>query len=268
MAEDQQIDPKSVTYEVVDGAATITLNRPDLRNRMTIEALQQMHQALENAATDEAVRVVVITGSGNTFCSGADLQGASGAVAADTKWSGPKAIVHVLNAILDHPKPTIAKVQGHVAGGGNGLVAACDLSVAAESAKFAFSEVRLGVAPAVISVVCLQRMKVADGFELLLTGERVSAQRAVDSGLLNKVVPDEALDAAVSIYVDQLRRGGPQALAATKELLRGVRTMERQAAFDWTAELSAELFGSAEAYAGMSAFLNREPAPWVPASEE
>jgi len=268
LQSDQQTESASVTYELTDGVATITLNRPDLRNRMTIEALQQMHQALEDAAVDDAARVVVITGSGNTFCSGADLQGASSAAAADAKWSGPKAIVHVLNAILDHPKPTIAKVGGHVAGGGNGLVAACDLSVAAESAKFAFSEVRLGVAPAVISVVCLQRMKVADGYELLLTGERVSAQRAVDSGLVNKVVADDELEAAVSTYIDQLQRGGPHALAATKKLLRRVRTMERQAAFDWTAELSAELFGSAEAQAGMGAFLKREPAPWVPAPKE
>ncbi|NQU35969.1 MAG: enoyl-CoA hydratase/isomerase family protein [Actinobacteria bacterium] len=268
MSEDKQAEPQSVTYDVTDGVAMITLNRPDLRNRMTIEALQQMHQALADAATDNAARVVVITGSGNTFCSGADLQGASSAAEEDAKWSGPKAIVHVLNAILDHPKPTIAKVQGHVAGGGNGLVAACDLSVAAESAKFAFSEVRLGVTPAVISVVCLQRMKVADSYELLLTGERVSAQRAVDSGLVNKVVADDALDAAVATYIDQLQKGGPQALAATKELLRRVRTMDRDAAFDWTAELSAELFGSAEAQAGMGAFLNREPAPWVPTPKE
>ena len=264
MSDEQEVAPESVTYDLADGVATIALNRPDLRNRMTIDALQQMHAALGRAAEDDEVRVVVITGTGNTFCSGADLAGASSAAGADEKWNGPKAIVHVLNAILDHPKPTIARVQGHVAGGGNGLVAACDLSVAAASAKFAFSEVRLGVAPAVISVVCLARMNVADGYELLLTGERVSAQRAAESGLLNKVVEDQALDAAVGTYVDQLRRGGPNALAATKELLRRVPTMERQAAFDWTAQLSAELFGSAEAQAGMGAFLNREPAPWVP----
>ena len=214
---------------------------------MTVEMLQQAFELLERAAVDDGVRVVVLTGAGNTFCAGADLAGASDAAAADSKWSGPKAIVHVLNAILEHPKPVIARVQGHVAGGGNGLVAACDLSVAVESAKFAFSEVRLGVAPAVISVVCLDKMNVADGFDLLLTGERVSAARAKESGLLNKVVEDEALDAAVATYVDQLRRGGPKALAATKQLLQRVRTMDRTEAFNWTAELSANLFASEEA---------------------
>lgn len=260
-------DGSDVRYEVVDEVATITLNRPDLRNRMTVDMLVATYDALSKAAEDDNARVVVITGEGNTFCAGADLQSASQAADVDEKWTGPKAIVHVLNALLEHPKPTIARVQGHVAGGGNGLVAACDLSVAAESAKFAFSEVRLGVAPAVISVVCLDRMSVADGYELLLTGERVSATRAHASGLLNKVVPDNELDAAVNTYVDQLRRGGPKALAATKELLRKVRTMDKQAAFDWTAELSATLFASEEAQAGMGAFLRKEPAPWAPKPE-
>lgn len=251
----------AVLYEVADEVATITLNRPDQRNTMSVDTMQALYEALERSAVDNDARVVVITGAGNTFCSGADLKGATSA--GDSRWNGPKAIVHVLTCILDHPKPIIAKVQGHVAGGGNGLVAACDLSVAVESAKFAYSEVRLGLAPAIISVVCLDRMNVSDGYELFLTGERVSAERMLQAGLLNKVVPDDALDAAVDGYVDQLRRGGPKAIAATKSLLRRVRAMNRDEAFDWTAELSSNLFASEEAHAGMTAFLNREPAPWV-----
>lgn len=254
-------DAPAVRYEVVDEVATITLNRPDQRNTMSVETMQAFFVALQQSATDDTARVVVITGTGNTFCSGADLKGATGT--GDSRWHGPKAIAQVLTGILDHPKPVIAKVQGHVAGGGNGLVAACDLSVAVESAKFAYSEVRLGLAPAIISVVCLDRMNVSDGYELFLTGERVSAQRMLQAGLLNKVVADDALDAAVDGYVDQLRRGGPNAISATKSVLRRVRTMNRDDAFDWTAEVSADLFASDEANAGMTAFLNREPAPWV-----
>lgn len=256
--------PASVTYSVADQVGTITLNRPDLRNVLSIESLRAMHDALAQAAADDDVRVVVVTGSGNTFCAGADLKGASSVADEGEMWNGPHAIVRVLEALLDHPKPTIARVQGHVAGGGNGLLAACDLSVAVESAKLAFSEVRLGLAPAVISVVCLARMNPADGYELLLTGERVSARRAKEAGLLNQVVEDDALDEAVAGYVDQLRRGGPNALAATKELLRRVRTMPREQAFAWTCDLSASLFSSQEAAGGMMAFLKREPAPWVP----
>ena len=219
---------ESVAYSVVDEVATITLNRPDLRNRMTVEMLAQAHELLGRAAEDDGVRVVVLTGAGNTFCAGADLAGASDAAAADSKWSGPKAIVHVLNAILDHPKPVIARVQGHVAGGGNGLVAACDLSIAVESAKFAFSEVRLGVAPAVISVVCLDKMSVADGFDLLLTGERVSATRAKEAGLLNKVVADDALYAAIRLL---------DVVAGTTEPVSAMR--DRMAATINTPELRA-----------------------------
>ena len=264
MTGESGVSVKPVAYEVADGVATITLNRPDLRNVLSVEALHAILEALQSAASDESVRVVVLTGTGNTFCAGADLKGAAGAAAKDELWRGPSAIVNVLTAILDHPKPVIAKVQGHVAGGGNGLVAACDLSVAAESVKFAFSEVRIGVAPAVISVVCLERMTVSDGFELLLTGERISARRAQSAGLLNRVVPDDALDEAVDIYVSQLRRGGPKALAATKSLLSRVRHMDREEAFEWTSELSANLFASEEARQGMAAFLRREPPPWAP----
>jgi len=258
---------EAIRYNLADEVATITLNRPDLRNVMSVESMQALHASLGRAAEDDAVRVVVITGSGNTFCAGADLKGASAAAGSDDRWSGPGAIVQVLEAVLDHPKPTIARVQGHVAGGGNGLLAACDLSVAAESAKLAFSEVRLGLAPAVISVVCLARMHPADGWELLLTGERVSARRAAAAGLINQVVPDEGLDAAVAGYCDQLRRGGPNALTATKELLRRVRSMPRDEAFRWTADMSGRLFASEEAAAGMGAFLKREPAPWAPTSD-
>ena len=209
---------------------------------------------------------MVLTGTGSAFCAGADLRGATAGDADGFAAAGPAALVRVLEAILDHPKPTIARVQGHVAGGGNGLVAACDLSVAAEGVRFAFSEVRVGVAPAVISVVCLARMSPTHAAELLLTGERVSAERAREAGLVNAVVPADALDAAVGGWVDSLRRGGPGALAATKELLRRVPTLPRDDAFSWTAELSGSLFASDEAREGMTAFLQRRPAAWVPTS--
>lgn len=256
-------DP-AVRYEVVDGVATLTLNRPEARNVLGPESLAQLAEGLASAAADDAVRVVVLTGSGNTFCAGADLRGAATADAGSFADSGPRALVRVLEALLDHPKPTIARVQGHVAGGGNGLVAACDLAVASADARFAFSEVRVGVAPAVISVVCLSRMHPRDAAELLLTGERVGADRVRAAGLVTAVAPAQDLDAAVVAWVEQLRRGGPQALAATKQLLRRVPTLSRQDAFGWTAELSAALFGSAEAAEGMSAFVQRRPPSWAP----
>jgi methylglutaconyl-CoA hydratase len=252
-----------VVVEVTDGVATITMNRPEARNMLTATGMAQLEQHMRSAGEDPSVRVIILTGSGNTFCSGADLRGASAADAQSFTGQGPGALVGVLESILDNPKPVIARVQGHVAGGGNGLVAAADLSVAAESAKFAFSEVRLGLAPAVISVVCLARMHRADAQELLLTGDRVPAERVVASGMLNRAVPDAELDAAVAGWVDSLRKGGPEALGHVKGLLRDVPRLGRAEAFEHTAALSARLFASPEAASGMMAFLSRKPAPWV-----
>ena len=253
-----------VLLDVADEVATITMNRPDARNMLTASGMALLAAHLRAAGEDPSVRVIVLTGTGNTFCSGADLRGASAADASSFTGAGPGALVGVLEAMLDNPKPVIARVQGHVAGGGNGLVAAADLSVAVGSAKFAFSEVRLGLAPAVISVVCLARVHRADAQELLLTGERVPAQRMVAAGMVNRVVADEELDEAVAGWVQSLRSGGPEALRHTKSLLRDVPGMTRSAAFEHTAVLSGQLFASPEAAAGMMAFLSRQPAPWVP----
>jgi methylglutaconyl-CoA hydratase len=254
----------TVTYAVDSGVATITLASPESRNVLTAESMRALVEHLSAAANDDAVRVVVLTGEGNTFCAGADLLGASSADADSFAARGPRALVAVLETMLLLPKPIVARVQGHVAGGGNGLVAAADLAVAAESAKFAFSEVRVGVAPAVISVVCLARMTPSYARELLLTGERVTAHRVLEAGLLTAVAADDALDAVVSTYVDQLLLGGPEALARTKELLRRVPGMPHDEAFTWTAELSASLFSSTEAREGMSAFLERRKPSWAP----
>ena len=218
---------------------------------------------LDGAAEDDAVRVVVLTGSGSTFCAGADLSAAVAADAAGFTGSGPEALVRVLTTMLDHPKPIIAKVQGHVAGGGNGLVAASDIAVASADAMFAFSEVRIGVAPAVISVVCLQVMHRRDAQELLLTGERVDAERVRRAGLVTAVVPADVLDEEVASLVRKLLVGGPAALAQTKMLLRRVPWIARADAFDETATLSAALFASDEAREGMTAFLQKRPPSWV-----
>lgn len=252
-----------VTYAVNAGIATITLNRPDARNRLNAAGMEALVSAFARAAGEPAVRVVVLTGSGSTFCSGADLSAAAGGGFAD---AGPRALVDLLAAMLDHPKPLIAKVQGHVAGGGNGLVAACDLAVASADARFAFSEVRVGVAPAVISVVCLAVMHRRAAQELLLTGERVDADRVLEAGLLTSVVPAAGLDAAVEGLAEQLMAGGPEALAHTKELLRRVPALARDEAFTFTAAMSAERFSSAEAHEGMAAFLEKRPAAWLTGS--
>ena len=248
-----------VRYERAGGVVTLTLAAPERRNRLDPSMMTALLGHLHAAAADETARVVVLTGEGSTFCAGADLSSGE-----DFASSGPARLVEVLEALLDLPKPVIARVQGHVAGGGNGLVAACDLAVAADTARFAFSEVRVGVAPAVISVVCLARMNAADAREVMLTGARVDAERVRAAGLVNHVVAPEQLDSAVDAYVEALLLGGPQALAHTKELLRRVPGMTRDEAFAWTADLSARASGSAAARAGVAAFVAKRPPRWLP----
>ncbi len=265
MSEDTVDEVRS---DVMGGVATITLDRPAARNALDAASLLRLRELLAAAASDDDVRVVVLTGAGTTFCAGADLRATSSGSAQGFTTSGPQALADVLVALLDHPKPTIARVQGHVAAGGNGLVAACDLAVAVESARFAFTEVRIGVVPAVISVVCLARMRPRDAAELFLLGDRVSANRAQHAGLLTAVVPDDALDDQVRTWVSALTRGGPLALRGTKELLRTVPSMNRAAAFTAMIAASAEYFASPEAAEGMTAFLSKRSASWVPPTSE
>lgn len=264
MTTAEQSPGPPVRMSVADEVATITMDRPEARNRLDLAGMALMRDLVLQAGADPAVRVVVITGSGSTFCAGADL-----AAAVTTEGLGAGALLalgELLIAISDCPKPTIARVGGHVAGGGNGLVAVCDLAIAAADARFAFSEVRIGVAPAVISVPCLAVMHRRDAQELLLTGERVDAERVHRAGLVTRVVEPDALDAAIDDCVQQLRAGGPLALAATKELIRRVPSMPRDQALAWTAEMSADLFASPEAGEGMAAYLAKRSPAWMPGS--
>ena len=257
--------PPPVLVDAADGVATITFNRPQARNALDPTSMTLLRDALAATAADDAVRVVVLTGTGDTFSAGADLKAALSGDPAGFAAAGPEAMGALLGEIQDHPKPTIARVQGNVFGGGNGLVAACDLAVAAEHVRFAFSEVRLGLTPAVISVVCLPKLHPTDAAELFLTGERVSAQRVKEAGMVTAVAPEDGLDGVVRGWVEQLQKGGPAALAGTKELLRRVPGMSRSDGFAWTAELSGQFFRSDEAVEGMTALLQKRPASWVPA---
>jgi enoyl-CoA hydratase/carnithine racemase len=242
-------------YAIDAGIATITLNRPDNRNALSAELCDSLGENLQKAMSDDAVRVIVLTNEGNTFCAGADL-----------KSSGNPAkvsLVEILEMMMDGPKPVVGRIAGHCTGGGNGLAAACDISIAADDVFFAFTEVRIGVAPAIISVVCLPKMRRGDALELFLTGKRCPAPRAAEIGLINRCIPRDELDAALSVLCTDLAAGGPNALAAAKNLVYKVPAMERTDAFKWTAKESADLFRSQEAAAGIAAFRERSVPPWA-----
>jgi methylglutaconyl-CoA hydratase len=249
----------AVRYDLAGGVATLTLDRPDNRNALSVELVDALGDGLSAAANDPAVRVVVLTNEGPAFCAGADLSGK--APATPPRYTLPQILGE---AMLDCQKPIMGRIAGHCMGGGVGLAAACDISIAADDVKLGFTEVRIGVAPAIISVVCLPKMRRADASELFLSGERITAARAAEVGLINRAVARDELDAAVADVVSKLLAGGPRALAAAKSLVACVPDMDRIAAFDWTERLSGELFRSEEAAAGMAAFREKRPAPWVP----
>jgi methylglutaconyl-CoA hydratase len=249
-----------VHLDVDRGVGTITLDSPANRNALSAQLRRELLAALDTAIGDGAVRVIVLTHAGPVFCSGMDLKETRGASADE---QGVMEFPAVLERIWTSPTPVVARLAGPARAGGVGLVAACDLAVAADSTTYAFSEVRIGVVPAVISVTVLPRLAARAAHELFLTGETFDAARAVAIGLLTRSVPADELDAEVARCVDMLRRGAPGALAATKQLLLGPPTGPMSERFAAMLELSAGFFAGEEGQEGMRAFAEKRPAAWV-----
>jgi methylglutaconyl-CoA hydratase len=249
--------PELVHLDVAAGVATITLDSPANRNALSAQVRRELLAHLDAALADDAVRVLVLAHTGRVFCAGMDLKEGRGAGAGG---QGVNEFPAILARIWDSPKPVVAKVAGPARAGGVGLVAACDIAVAAQEATFAFSEVRIGVVPAVISVTVLPRLLPRAAHELFLTGEAFDAARAVAVGLVNSCVPAGELDAEVARYAEMLRLGAPGALAATKGLLRGEGVADRFAPMQ---ELSARFFAGEEGQEGMAAFAEKRPPSWA-----
>jgi methylglutaconyl-CoA hydratase len=258
-----------VHLDVEAGRATITLDSPSNRNALSAQLRRELREHLDTALTDDAVRVVVLTHTGTVFCSGMDLRESRGAGAGD---QGVQEFPGILATLWHSPKPVIARLSGPARAGGVGLVAACDIAIAARAggagkgATFAFSEVRIGVVPAVISVPVVPRLLPRAAEELMLTGEVFDADRAAAIGLLNRAVDPDALDAEVDRYTDMLARGGPAALAATKAMLRRRPAEDMATDLQAMLGLSAEFFASEEGQEGMAAFAEKRSPRWVPES--
>jgi enoyl-CoA hydratase/carnithine racemase len=238
-----------------DGVRTLTLNSPANRNALSERLLAQLEQALRDATSDPDVRAVVLTGAGTVFCSGADLS--------ERGTAAPKRMPAILTSVVESAVPVLVRVNGHARAGGIGLIAAADMAVAAEAATFAFTEVRVGVAPAMILVPALRVMDRRFLARATLTGERFGAAEAVEAGLLTAVTPDEAaLDAWVADRTTALRQAAPGAVRATKELLRTLAAQEWDEGLAAAAGASADLFAGAEAAEGMDAFLQKRRPAW------
>ena len=248
-----------VQVAVSRGVATLTLDSPANRNALSRAVRGQLREAFAAALADDAVRVIALDHTGRVFCSGMDLAEAAGGGAEE---QGVREFPDLLGAIWTSPKPVVAVVRGPARAGGVGLLAACDVVVAAESATFAFSEVRLGLVPAVISAVVLPRMVPHVAHRLMLTGKVFDAAAAAAGGLVDLVVPDADVDGEVRAQLVELTAGAPAALAETKRLLRA-RMPELR--FDELLELSARYFASDEGQEGIASFREKRPARWVPA---
>jgi methylglutaconyl-CoA hydratase len=240
------------------GVATLTLDSPANRNALSRAMRAQLRTALTDALADDSVRAVVLDHTGRVFCSGMDLGEAAGG---STEDQGVREFPALLELIWSAPKPVIAVVRGPARAGGVGLLAACDVVVAGASATFAFSEVRLGIVPAVISAVVLPRMVPHVAHRLMLTGQVFDADTAAAGGLVDLVVPDPDVDGEVRAQLVHLTAGAPTALAEAKRLLRA-RTPELR--FDHLLELSARFFASEEGQEGIASFREKRPARWVP----
>ena len=245
--------PELVQYQVSDGLATVTLDSPHNRNALSAALVSQLGGALDAAAADAEVRAVLLRSSGRVFCSGADLsEAADGGM-----HRGAVELVALLRRLVAHPVPVVVEVAGPVRAGGIGVVAACDIAIVAETATFAFSEVRLGLAPAVISLTVLPRLSSRAASRTFLSGEQFDGTAAAGMGLVTEAVAAENLAAAVSSACAGLVSSPAQGLRETKRLLNRdvVELLDARGAE--MAALSAELFSSEPARQAIQAFLSR-----------
>ncbi|MEO7397776.1 MAG: enoyl-CoA hydratase-related protein [Ilumatobacteraceae bacterium] len=250
-----------VRCSVAEAVATITLDSPVNRNALSSALVADLHTALDRAETDD-VRVIVLTNTGSTFCAGADLR---------ERLAGPvdsSPVVRAFRRLMESRRPTIAAVKGVVRAGGIGLMASCDLVVVERRANFAFTEVRIGAAPAMIAVPLLRRCSAAQLTAAFLTGEVFDAELARMIGLVSHVADGadgaDGVDGVVATLCRGLMEGAPGALAATKEVLRTVPGEPVSSAFSRMQELSERLFTGTEAREGMQSFLDKRRPSWAP----
>jgi methylglutaconyl-CoA hydratase len=257
----------AVRVAIADGVATLTLADEANRNALSRAVVGGLLDALAAANADPSVRVVVLTNTGRVFCAGADLsEQSTAAVSGTSTGDGPSlgGFDALLRAIQTSPTPVVGRIDGHAVAGGVGLAAVCDISIAREDVLLGFTEVRVGVVPAIISVVCLPKMRRGDALEAFLRGRRFPATEAAELGLITRAVAATELDSAVAEVVDDLKQGGPIALGQAKQLVYEVPDLPADEAYRITAARSMALFGSPEAAEGMAAFLEKRRPTWAP----
>jgi methylglutaconyl-CoA hydratase len=255
----------TVEYALQDRVALVTLRRPEVHNAFNAQLRQDLAAAFTDLSKDERLHAAVLTGEGTSFCAGADINSMQESITFTAQQNQEDALflADLLSTINNFPCPVVARVNGTAMGGGVGLVAVCDIAIAAEHARFAFSEVKLGIAPAVISPYVLRKIGESNARALFTTGERFSATRAHAIGLLHAVVPGEQLDNAVNRALQELISSAPQAIRACKKLALTVGTMQQEQVRLYTAEVIARLRVGDEGQEGLRAFLEKRKPLWM-----
>ncbi|MET9796157.1 enoyl-CoA hydratase-related protein [Nocardiopsis alba] len=261
-------DDTPLVWSSVDRAvATITLDSPRNRNALSARLRAGLFEALGAAMDDDEVRAVVLTGTGPVFSAGADLKEVGAALRGEPVEPAPE-LPEIFERIMAGPKPVVALLNGPARAGGIGLVAAADIALAPAEATFAFTEVRIGVVPAIISLPLSARMHPRQFSRYLLTGEVFDAEAAVEAGLLTRAVPEGKMEEELENVLQGMRAAAPKALARTKELIGelagGERILPERRADEFArlGELSAEFFAGEDAAEGRTAFFEKRPPRW------
>jgi len=262
-------DYKTILINLEPPVARIILNRPEVHNAFNAVMIRALTSALEEIKNRAGIRVLVLTGQGKSFCAGADLNWMREIInySFEENLRESRELADLIYQLNELSLPTIARINGATIGGGNGFHAACDIAIASEEAIFSLSEVKIGLIPAVISPYVIRRIGESRARQYFLTGERISAKRAEEIGLIHRVVPALSLDEAVEETIKMLLSSGPQAIRRSKEIIQRVPRMSLEEAREYTARIIAELRVSPEGQEGMAAFLEKRKPEWAQEAE-
>ena len=255
---------ETIKLEVRGKVAWVILNRPEVRNAFNATMISEMTEAFKEIKNQAYLRAVVVTGEGKGFCAGADLNWMKGVVnyTYEENLQDSQNLSDMFELMANCPLPTIARVNGPAIGGGTGMVAVCDIVIASEDSVFSLSEVKLGLVPACISPYVIRRMGDKNCREYFLTGERLTAEKALNAGLINRIIPESKLDEEIDKLIQQLISSGPEALAVCKQLLDKVPPMNQKEYGAYTAEVITKLRMSDEGQEGMKAFFEKRKPKW------
>jgi len=257
---------ETLQIEIENNIGIVWLNRPDLHNALNQQMISELIDCFEEINHKKDIRIVVLKGKGKSFCAGADLNYMKGIAkfGFEENYQDSLRLAKCFNTIYTCRKPTIAVVHGAAIGGANGLLAACDFVYCAEDTKFAFSEVKLGIAPATISPYVIKRTGESYARELMISGKRFDGRKAERYHLANKSLHIDELDTYVKTKIDELMTSGPEAMSACKELIYNISNkLSFEESIDYTARLIAELRASNEGQEGMASFLDKRKPNWV-----